>query len=226
MATPPDFMTTSAQCPLCGNGETSPFFTSQDSTGGREFNRCQNCDLVFVPETFHLDEQAQKERYLQHNNDPDDDEYRRFLSRLLDPLRPHLIPGSRGLDYGAGPGPALATMMREEGFDIRLYDLYFHPDERALKLIYDFITCTETAEHLSRPAEEFQRLHRLLRPSGWLGVMTGMLDSWDDFPDWYYHRDPTHVCFYSKSTMEWIGKQWSLDVLFPAQNVVLLRKPG
>ena len=218
-------MTTSVRCTLCGGIETALFFTNRDPAGGRDFIRCQNCDLVFVPPAFHLDEQAQKERYLQHNNDPDDDEYRRFLSRLLDPLRPNLIPGSRGLDYGAGPGPALAAMMREEGFNIRLYDLYFHPDERALKLTYDFITCTETAEHFSGPAEEFQRLQRLLRPGGWLGVMTGMLDSWDDFPDWYYHRDPTHVCFYSKSTMGWIGERFSLDFLFPAQNVVLFRNP-
>ena len=213
-------------CPLCGSKDAAPFFTGGNGSGTREFDRCPGCDLVFVPARFHLDEKGQLARYLTHNNDPEDVEYRRFLSRLLDSLRPHLRPEAEGLDYGAGPGPALATMMREEGFDVRLYDPLFHPDGSALQRSYDFITCTETAEHFSDPLRDFQRLDRMLRPSGWLGVMTAMLDSWDDFPGWHYHRDPTHICFYSSKTMAWIGERLSWEVRLPRQNVVLFRKPA
>ena len=116
--------------------------------------------------------------------------------------------------------------MRENGFDIRLYDPLFHPDELALHRSYDFITCTETVEHMSDPIRDFRVMDRILRPSGWIGVMTGMLDSWDDFPNWYYHRDPTHICFYSKWTMEWIGRLFCWQVLWPRQNVVLFHKPA
>lgn len=217
-------MTNPIHCPLCDDTETQLFFTSQDAVSEREFNRCRTCDLVFVPAVFHIDEQSQKERYLQHQNDPYGKDYRFFLSRLFDQLRPLLNPGSMGLDYGAGPGPALAAMMSEEGFDIQLYDLFFHSDKCVLKTLYDFVTCTETAEHFSSPREEFRKLFQLLRPGGWLGVMTGMLESWDDFANWYYHRDPTHVCFYSKKTMAWIGKEYSMTVLLPVQNVALFRK--
>ena len=213
-------------CPLCGSDETALFFTGREKAVRREFLRCSSCDLMFVPRRYHLDETAQMERYLTHNNDPEDEDYRRFLSRLLDPLRPMLVPGAMGLDYGAGPGPALATMMREEGFDVRTYDPFFHPDESALEQTYDVITCTETVEHFSDPGRDFQLLDRMLRPSGWLGVMTGMLDSWAAFPDWYYHRDPTHVCFYSKRTMVWIGERLSWEVRFPRQNVAMFRKPA
>ncbi len=215
-----------SHCPLCSSDEAARFFTSREKSGSRDFHRCGVCDLVFVPERFHLDAAGQKARYLTHNNDPEDSGYRDFLSRLLDPLRHHLVPKSEGLDFGAGPGPALAIMMREEGFRVRLYDPFFHPDVAVLEQTYDFITCTETAEHLARPMQEFQALDRILKPSGRLGVMTGMLESWDDFADWYYHRDPTHICFYSRRTMEWIAGRFSWDVQFPRPNVVLFQKPG
>ena len=137
-----------------------------------------------------------------------------------------LAPGAKGLDFGAGPGPALAMMMGEEGFNIHLYDPIFHPNASTLEQTYDFITCTETAEHLANPIREFQILDRMLRPLGWLGVMTGMLESWNAFAEWYYHRDPTHICFYSKCTMQWVANVFSWDIHFPRQNVVLFRKPN
>ena len=213
-------------CPLCLSEETSLFFTSSDRTAKRLFFLCRICDLVFVPKKYHLRPLAEKERYLTHNNDPEDGRYRDFLARLFDHLHPRLTPGATGLDYGAGPGPALATMMREAGFIVRVYDPFFHQDPSALEREYDFITCTETAEHFSGPRDEFERFQALLKPSGWLGIMTAMLDTWRGFPDWHYHRDPTHISFYSASTMLWIGNHYLWDVLFPRQNVVLFQKTG
>ena len=112
-------------CPLCRSQLTGLLHTTRDKTGHRDFHLCSVCDLVFVPGRFQIDEEAQKARYLDHNNDPQDGAYRGFLSILFEPLSPHLRPGASGLDYGAGPGPALAAMMREAGFDVRIYDPYF-----------------------------------------------------------------------------------------------------
>ena len=75
--------------------------------------------------------------------------------RLWDELRPRLPEGARGLDYGAGPGPALAAMIEEDGYSAALYDPLFHPDEAVLSDSYDFITCTETVEHFATPAPTF-----------------------------------------------------------------------
>ena len=36
----------------------------------------------------------------------------------VEPLLARLGPASHGLDYGCGPGPALATMLREEGHGV------------------------------------------------------------------------------------------------------------
>ena len=165
------------------------------------------------------------QRYLTHDNDPDNADYRRFLSRLWDELRPRLTVGARGLDYGAGPGPALAAMIEEDGYSAALYDPLFHPDETVLADTYDFITCTETVEHFATPRADFLRLYKILAPGAYLGIMTDILEDIRKFPDWYYHRDPTHVAFYTRRTFHWIAAWLGFEIEFPRPRVLLLRKP-
>ena len=212
------------KCPLCLSVNTGLLYARRDSVGTRDFYRCEVCDLVFVPREFHVSPRAQLGRYRSHNNDPADPDYRAFLSRLLDELRPHIVPGAHALDFGSGPGPALAAMMDEEGLRVQTYDPFFHPDASALERRYAFVTCTETAEHFAAPRDDFDMLDSVLDASGWLGVMTGMLDGWEEFADWYYHRDPTHISFYSRRSMSWIAERYSWTAHFPRQNVVLFRK--
>lgn len=213
-------------CPLCGSDGATLLHKGGKGSGYRDFLHCAVCDLVFVPRSQQLDPEAQRARYLQHNNDVDDLAYRAFLGRLYYALKLHLTPGASGLDYGAGPGPALQRMMLDDGFDARIYDLYFHPDESALAQTYDFITCTETAEHFADPMREFARLDALLRPGGWLGVMTGMLPDWDAFPAWHYHRDPTHINFFSRLTMRWLANRHHWQPHFCGRDVTLFHKPS
>ena len=104
--------------------------------------------------------------YRTHENDPDDPGYRRFLARLATPLLDRLPARSRGLDYGCGPGPALAAMLREAGHAVALYDALFFPDPSVFGARYDFIACSETVEHFHDPAGQFDRLGALLSPGG------------------------------------------------------------
>ena len=212
-------------CPLCLSTGASLFHTSTQKNLERDYHHCDTCDLIFVPLDFHLDPDAARQRYLTHDNDPDNPDYRRFLSRLWDELRPRLPQGARGLDYGAGPGPALAAMIEEDGFSAALYDPIFHSDESVLARTYDFITCTETVEHFAIPRADFLRLNELLAPGAYLGIMTDILEDIRKFPDWYYHRDPTHVAFYTRRTFRWIGEWLGLELEQPRPRVVLLRKP-
>ena len=218
-------MPDATSCPLCASTKSSHLHVGEKGSGFRDFFICGVCDMVFVPRSALISPEAQKARYLEHNNEVDDPSYREFLSRLYGPMKPYLRSGSTGLDYGAGPGPALAAMMREDGHEVSIYDPFFQPDENVLEDAYDFITCTETAEHFSEPALDFQRLDGLLKSGGWLGVMTGMLTDWSEFPGWYYHRDPTHVNFYSHETMQWLASRYGWHVIFPEQNVALFQKP-
>ncbi|MEQ8700574.1 MAG: methyltransferase domain-containing protein, partial [Bauldia litoralis] len=102
----------------------------------------------------------------------------------------------------------------------------FLPDTGPLEETYDFITCTEVAEHFHRPAAEFDRLDSLLRPGGWLAVMTCFQTDDDRFATWHYRTDPTHVVFYREATLRTIAAQhgWSCDI--PVKDVALMRKPG
>lgn len=213
-------------CPLCYSIDTSLFFRSRLRNLDRDYFRCHSCLLIFVPKKFHLTEIGQKERYLEHNNDPEDQRYRKFLFRLQIELVPYLSKGSKGIDYGSGPGPTLSIMFRECGFKMNTYDLFFDPNKEVLSEQYHFVTCTETIEHFTNPAKEFLKFDSILEPGGWIGIMTSFVKSASSFDAWYYQRDPTHVAFYSEYTMRFIAKIFNWTPIFPRQNVVLFSKIG
>ena len=115
-------------------------------------------------------------------------------------------------------------MMLEDGFSVEKYDLYFFPDRAPLLRKYDFITCTETVEHLRRPMEAFRLLGSMLGESGQIAIMTGILDDRSEFGDWYYQRDPTHIAFYSHATFRWVADRFGWTVDFAAPNVAIFTK--
>ncbi|MEO2158184.1 MAG: class I SAM-dependent methyltransferase [bacterium] len=178
----------------------------------------------FLDKSHYLDPLFEKNRYLEHENRIDDETYRNFLSRLGDPLKEKLSQNDKGLDFGCGHGPALADMLRSDGFRMDLYDPFFFPDKSIFSKKYDFITCTETAEHFFDPYKEFDVLDGLLVTGGWLGVMTCFLTDEELFENWYYRRDPTHVVFYAEKTFEVIASQREWNCEIKSKDVVLLRK--
>ena len=189
-------------CGLCGGGDVRPFSHAH----GRDYHECATCGLIFLEPEQRLPRDAELAHYGTHQNDPFDPGYRAFLNRLAEPLTDRLIPGAVGLDYGSGPGPALAHMLTERGFHVACFDPFFSPDRSVLESSYDFVTCSETAEHFFHPGAEFTLLDRLLRPGGWLALMTEVVPAERPFESWYYVRDPTHVCFYRSRTLEWIAR--------------------
>ncbi len=208
------------RCPLCAEREPVLYHEGR----ARTFWRCARCALVFVPPEAWPDAAAEKARYDQHRNDPNDAGYRRFLERIAGPIAARVAPGAEGLDFGCGPGPALAAMLEARGLRVALYDPFYAPDPSALARTYDFVTATEVLEHLHRPAETLDRLFALVRPDGWLGVMTQPVQPPEAFASWRYARDATHVCFYSRTTFEHIGQRWRAEAEFAADDVVLFRR--
>ena len=207
-------------CPLCVGDRISFYF----SDSRRSYLHCSHCDLVFVPPQWHLNPAAEKAQYDLHQNDVGDLRYRAFLLRLMRPLVHRLPPGAQGLDFGCGPGPALAQMLRESGFEVALYDPFFAPEEGKLEVNYDFICATEVVEHLHQPGRELDRLWSLLRPGGWLGIMTKLAHDHDAFGRWHYKNDPTHVCFYSAATWHWWARQRPASLEIIGADVILLQR--
>jgi hypothetical protein len=212
--------TTSRPCPLCRSDRVSHFA----HVHGRHYHDCARCGLVHVDPAQRPTPEAERAHYGTHENDPDDPGYRAFLGRVADPLVARLEPGAEGLDYGAGPGPTLSRMLTAAGFPMAIYDPFFAPDTGALARTYDFITCTETAEHFFHPGDELERLDALLRPGGWLAIMTELVGEGRPFAEWRYARDPTHVCFYRSQTLEWIAARFGWALELPRPDVALFRK--
>ncbi|WP_239985737.1 class I SAM-dependent methyltransferase [Marinobacter salexigens] len=172
-----------------------------------------------------LGPEAERAVYDLHNNDLSDAGYRTFLEKLSLPMLKRIPPGSSGLDFGCGPGPALTEMMREAGMEMALYDPFFHPAEAVLNGQYDFITCTEVVEHLHHPAKVFSQLDGMLKPGGWLGIMTCFQTCDDRFDKWHYRRDPTHVVFYREQTLEVVAQGMGWIMTVPRKDVALFHKP-
>ena len=207
-------------CRVCLARACRPFQT----VGGIDYWRCETCEAVLVGRSKLPTGAEERAHYLTHQNDPQDPGYRRFLSRLADPLKERLEPASRGLDYGCGPGPGLAEMLREDGHQVAAYDPFFAPDRSMLAKRYDFIVCSEVVEHFHEPAREFALFDRLLKPGGWLGLMTCFRMEDSRFANWHYRRDPTHVVFYREETLRYLAARFGWSCEIPRKDVALMRK--
>lgn len=207
-------------CPLCEETNTKFYFEDRR----RQYFQCSRCELVFVPPEMRLDAVAEKAMYDLHDNDPEDERYRRFLSRLADPLTERLEPNSHGLDFGCGPGPTLSLMLEEAGHNMALYDVYYYPEQKALENRYDYLTSTEVIEHLYQPDKVWQQWLNLVKPGGWIGLMTKLVKDVEAFAGWHYKNDITHVCFYSRRTFQYLAERDKLQLEFIGNDVILLRK--
>jgi hypothetical protein len=147
------------------------------------------------------------------------------------------MPGAHGLDFGCGREPTLSVLFEEAGFPCANYDLYYFNNPAVLEKQYDFLTCSETIEHFRNPCEEFERFLQLVKPGGWIGIMTQLRDSAPPFERWFYKDDATHVCFFSRQSFQWLStacsrkrvtreKTCDLHVEFHPDGVVLFHVPG
>jgi hypothetical protein len=168
------------------------------------FYRCKQCGSVYKHNNSFLSQYEEKERYLLHENDVNDPDYRAFVAPVVNRVLTDFKTHQTGLDFGAGTGPVISTILSEKGYLINLYDPFFHPDTAVLNTLYDFIVCCEVIEHFHTPAIEFKRLKNLLKSGGKLYCMTHLLPGEQNFANWYYKDDPTHVIFYSEKNLKWI----------------------
>ena len=166
----------------------------------------------------------EKAEYDLHQNSSDDIGYRKFLSRLFDPMLPKLQPHSCGLDFGSGPGPTLSVMFEEQGHRMDIYDHFYAHDPSRLAQQYDFISASEVIEHLHCPHQDLNRLWACLKPQGHLGIMTKRVRDSHAFAHWHYKDDLTHVCFFAIKTFEWLANDWQATLEVMGPDVVIFTK--
>ena len=71
--------------------------------------------------------------------------------------------------------------------------------------------------------DTFKRLEQMVRPGGWIGVMTCFQTADARFARWHYRRDPTHVVFYRERTMAWLAQNLGLNLEIPAKDVAFFQ---
>lgn len=210
-----------SECPLCAQEPVTLFFEE----ASKKYYLCATCHLRFLSPGSFLSKEKELAHYQTHENSINDPRYQHFLSKLTEPLLERLGDHKLGLDYGCGPGPALASMMEAKGHSMSLYDPFFFPDKACLARQYDVVTCTEVVEHFHNPREEFLRLGALVKPGGWLAVMTSFQTDDTLFANWHYRLDPTHVAFYRQDTFKWLAEYMGWSFECPGKDVALMRRP-
>ncbi|VAX36241.1 Putative methyltransferase associated with DUF414 [hydrothermal vent metagenome] len=212
-------------CLLCSSPHTTPFFQRNDVTFGKKFYwQCTTCSLIFLVPECRLSSDEEKKRYDLHQNNPEDEGYVQFLKQVTVPLKQILHPQSKGLDFGCGHTPVLSGILKKEGHTMENYDPIYFPNKNLRTQYYDFITCTEVIEHFYTPRNEFILFNKLLKPqNSFLAIMTALYNPNQNFNEWWYPKDPTHICFYQKETIEWLADWMGLEIVVMSDRICILK---
>lgn len=206
------------KCILCG-GETS-FFRQWR---GKSYFQCSYCKSIMLHSEDYVSLEEEKERYQEHNNDVNDKRYQNFVSPIVNKVLEERSKDDKGLDFGSGTGPVITKMLRDKGYNIKVYDPFFANYKKRLEKTYDYIVCCEVMEHFHQPKEEFKKLKGLLKPKGSLHLMTEIYDQAIDFDSWNYKNDQTHVFFYHKKALEYIKQQYSFGSMEIIDDMVVYK---
>ena len=188
---------------------------------------CPNCKLITLKESMIHSKKAEKADYQKHENSLDSPGYvtmfEDFIEKAIDP---YIKAPAKVLEFGSGPGPVLAHLLKEKGFDVDQYDPYFSTKRVYEGNSYDLITSTDVIEHLKNPLKELQLLVNLLNPGGYLALMTKFhTDNEDNFWQWQYRREKSHIAFYREDTLNYLTDIFDLKIVYCDKvKICLLQK--
>ena len=206
-------------CPLCQRSSIQ----NLGILNSRGFMLCRTCKLIFVQEQYRLGHEEERQRYMLHNN-IESKAYVLFLRQAIDPALIYIGRGMKGLDFGCGPSPVLATVLNRMEILCEFYDPFFHPTIDGSD--FDFVFSTECVEHFYYPRKSFERIDALMKQGGYLTIMTSLWDGLDGFAAWYYKNDPAHVAFYHADTLAFMAKEFQYDILYNDHKRVAIFRKG
>lgn len=206
-------------CRLCNHNMT--YFAS---TRKRDYYRCPSCDSIQLKASQILTNTDEKARYDTHINDVTNLGYQSFVSPITNFILNHHEKIQKGLDFGAGPGPVISTILKQKNYDITLYDPFYHNNQEALLKTYEYIFACEVIEHFNDPRKTFSTLYHLTRPkANWI-FMTCIYDDSIDFSKWHYKNDETHIIFYTRKTLEYIKDIFRFQKLIIQDRLIVFIK--
>lgn len=206
-------------CAIC----SSDTYSRTDKKG-RIFHFCSSCSFVSLDSSFYLSFEEERSRYELHNNNRDDEGYTMWLNSFIEKaVEPFVSPGSRILDFGSGPQPVLAGLLREKGYAADIYDSHFH--DRPFSGLYNMITATEVFEHISSPLSAAVELKKNLHKGGYLSIKTSFRPEDDNtFLKWWYKEDSTHISFFFPRSLHILSELADLSVHYCDNSSIVIFK--
>jgi tRNA pseudouridine65 synthase len=218
-------------CPLCGAAGRGFY-----AEGAAHWLDCAACGLLWRAAAQRISHGEEALRYDQHTWNPLDEGHRRFLAPLAEAVQagaPADPAGREALDYGSGPASTLAAMLSEAGWQVTGWDPLYRPAAEPLQRRWPRVLLCEVFEHFHRPAEELDRLDRLLEPGGRLLMSSAPFEPGEAsggglqaFREWSYRRDPTHAVFLGARSAAWIAARWGWSLKRHGGRVFEFIKPG
>ena len=206
------------RCILC-QGDTEEFMNFRDA----RYLKCKSCKSIMMDPDDYISSKKEKERYEEHNNDVNDKRYQGFVYPIVESVLKDYNKTDKGLDFGAGTGPVITKLLRDNKYDIKIYDPFFANKKYKLEEKYDYIVCCEVAEHFHQPRVEFEILRNMLNPGGSLYIMTNIYDEEIDFKSWFYKNDETHVFFYHRNALEYIRDRYDFSNMEIVDDMIIYR---
>jgi len=209
-------------CKLCFSKNIDPI---DDQQMKNIYFHCKNCDFIFSSKLPTI-EQEQKQ-YSHHNNSLNNGGYVEMFENFIDAaISPYANTEKQVLDYGSGPEPVLSTLLKKRDFNVQIYDPLYAKDETFKDKKFSTIVSTEVFEHFHTPYETIKELIEILEDGGILSFQT-MFHPEDNekFLNWWYRRDPTHVCFFSHKTLIKMQDIFNLKLLkHDKKNIAVFKK--
>ena len=212
-------------CKICSSFATKV----EDKEKLLDYYRCSSCGFISLDDTHRVDTKREKYQYDQHNNSLENEGYVAMFEEFIElSFAPYLEKIKTALDFGSGPTPVFSELLKRRGLEVDIYDIFYAPKRVYEDKSYDLITSTEVFEHLSKPLEVFELLSQHLNPNGYIALMTKFppLDD-NEFLNWWYRRDATHISFFTPKSFEIMAKKEGLELLKTINgNIALFQKKG
>ena len=170
----------------------------------REYYRCDRCELIFVPERYHLSRNDEKLRYDLHDNSAGNSGYVNYLNRIVEIVPEISRDVNAILDFGSGWNAVLTELLKGNGYQCVAYDpLYDKKDFQSKS--FDIVIICEVIEHLRSLRQELSIIADAMSNGSFVLIRTQLSPPKELFQKWWYIQDKTHINFFSLKSIEQAG---------------------